>query len=280
MRKTLSKPLDDTPSSSLYDESIQQNCHTEVAALAYQNLPATIQQALLTQKRLVVVANNPSITTQSLKQTLQPTDIVVLFNDFIHADFFANHSRAKSLPKLLFFRQIGDSQLHFGLPPRSNNLAAITQMSQQAVVGLLFSNISYQFPSLADDPSPEDDPISEARVLEIPCALRRLFASTEHCRVLSEQHPVVADYPSFANIHSSAPTSGFLMYRLLLAARKPLLHRQIASQPLTAHKPLEILMFGFNDEDKTAHFWEGHNWDFERQELISPPAGVEVIRHY
>ena len=41
--------------------------------------------------------NNPSIDTASLETLLQPTDMLVLFNDFIHADFFAYHPLAKDL---------------------------------------------------------------------------------------------------------------------------------------------------------------------------------------
>ena len=44
--------------------------------------------------------------------------------------------------------------------------------------------------------------------------------------------------------------------------------------------PLSIVMLGFNDEDRTAHFWEGHNWAFERQELATPFDSVEIIRQY
>jgi len=254
--------------------------NADISMLAYESLPATIQKALLSQNRLVIIANNPSITIETLEQTLQPTDILVLFNDFIHADFFATHILAKTLPKLLFFRQIGDSRLHFGLPPRSNNLIAIEQMAQQATLGVFVSNISYQFPTPADDPKPNDDPISEERVLNIANDLKVIFNNAEHCRVLSEQHPVVADYPSFADIHSSAPTSGFLLYRLLLAARKSVQRLQSINNPQKRIAPLEILLLGFNDDDKTAHFWEGHNWAFERQELAAPPIGVEVIRQY
>ncbi|MGM8885772.1 hypothetical protein ACS8FD_07500 [Psychrobacter sp. 1U2] len=254
--------------------------NTDISVLAYKSLPATIQKALLSQNRLVIIANNPSITIETLEQTLQPTDIVVLFNDFIHADFFATHALAKTLPKLLFFRQIGDSRLHFGLPPRSNNLIAIEQMAQHAALGIFLSNISYQFPTPTDDPKPNDDPISEDRVLSIAHDLKVIFDSSEHCRVLSEQHPVVADYPSFADIHSSAPTSGFLMYRLLLAARQPVQCLQRTNNPQKRTAPVEILLLGFNDDDKTAHFWEGHNWAFERQELAAPPIGVEIIRQY
>jgi hypothetical protein len=39
-------------------------------------------------------------------------------------------------------------------------------------------------------------------------------------------------------------------------------------------------MIGFNDNDKTAHFWQGHNWEFERHEMSSPPPEVEIIRQY
>lgn len=252
----------------------------DISALAYESLPATIQKALLSQNRVVIVANNPSITIETLEQILKPTDILVLFNDFIHADFFATYIRAKTLPKLLFFRQIGDSRLHFGLPPRSNNLIAIEQMAQYAALGILLSNINYQFPTPADDPEPNDDPICEERVLNIANDLKTIFESEEYCRVLSEQHPVVADYPSFADIHSSAPTSGFLIYRLLLAARKSVQRLQRINNPEKTIPPLEILLLGFNNDDKTAHFWEGHNWAFERQELATPPIGVKVIRQH
>lgn len=246
----------------------------DTSAAAFNTLPIIIQHALLQQQRIVLIANNPSIDTASLEALLQPTDILVLFNDFIHADFFANNPIARNLPKLLFFRKIGDSALHFGLPPRSNNLTAILAMVKQAPLGILFGNTDYQFPLPADDPNPNDDPITASRVLEIPKMLKDLLHSDEHCRVLSEQHSVVADYPIFTNIHSSSPTSGFLLYRLLLAARLEVQQRQ------DVETSLSIVMLGFNNEDKTAHFWEGHNWAFERKELATPFDGVEIIHQY
>ncbi len=244
------------------------------SAMAFETLPLTIQAPLLQSKRIILIANNPSIDTANLASLLQPTDILVLFNDFIHADFFANHPIAKDLPKLLFFRQIGDSLLHFGLPPRSNNLTAILDMAKQAPLGILYGNTAYQFPLPADDPRPKDDPITPERILDIPEMLSHLLHSEDYSRVLSELHSVVADYPIFDDIHSSAPTSGFLLYRLLLAARLHVQQRQ------SAETPLAIVMLGFNDDDKTAHFWEGHNWAFERQELATPPSKVEIIRQY
>lgn len=108
----------------------------------------------------------------------------------------------------------------------------------------------------------------------IPDALQQLLQDNEYCRVLCEHHPVVADYPHFTDIHSSAPSSGFLLYRLLLAARTHVQH-------LTADAAaLEMVMLGFNNDERTQYFWSGHNWVFERQELATAPAGVQVIRQY
>lgn len=243
-------------------------------AAAFANLPTNIQTALAQKNRIVFIANNPSITTEQLEDLLQPDDVLILFNHFIHADFFANHELISTLPKLLFFRQIGDSNLHFGLPPRSNNVAVMKRMAKAAPLGLLLSNCSYQFPTPEDDPSPNDDPITDGRILIIPSAVKTLLQSDGHHGVLSERHPVVEDYPAFQDIHSSAPSSGFLLYRLLLAART---HLQDMQQ---TELPLRLLMLGFNDNDKTAHFWQGHNWEFERQEMSAPPPEVEVIRQY
>lgn len=243
-------------------------------AAAFINLPTNIQTALKQKNRIVFIANNPSISTEQLEDLLQPDDVLVLFNDFIHADFFANHALVSTLPKLLFFRQIGDSKLHFGLPPRSNNVSVMKRMAKAAPLGLLLSNRSYQFPSPEDDPSPNDDPVTAERTLTIPPVIQALLQSDLHHSVLSEHHPVVADYPSFKDIHTSAPSSGFLLYRLLLVARAHL--QDIQETEL----PLQLLMLGFNDNDKTAHFWQGHNWEFERQEMSSPPPEVEVIRQY
>lgn len=245
-----------------------------LAKTAFDSLPSVIQQALFYQKRIVCMANNPSITSDSLDKLLQTTDILVLFNDFIYADYFITNPLARQLPKLLFFRQNGDSLLHFGLPPRSNNVLAIDEMAKLAPLGLLFSNQCYQFPTPSDDPKPADDPITASRTLIIPPSLTQLLHSSKHCRVLSEWHPVVADYPNFTAIHSSAPSSGFLLYRLLLAAR------QHVQQLQTSVAPLQIMMLGFNDEDKTGYFWSGHNWAFERQEMANAPADVQLSRQY
>lgn len=247
---------------------------TSKEAAAFASLPTNIQTALVQKSRIVFIANNPSITTEQLEDLLQPDDVLILFNHFIHADFFANHELISTLPKLLFFRQIGDSNLHFGLPPRSNNVAVMKRMAKSAPLGLLLSNCSYQFPTPEDDPSPNDDPITDDRILIIPPAVKALLQNDGHHGVLSERHPVVEDYPAFENIHSSAPSSGFLLYRLLLAART---HLQDMQQ---TELPLRLLMLGFNDNDKTAHFWQGHNWEFERQEMSAPPPQVEVIRQY
>ncbi|TXD98431.1 hypothetical protein ES754_05825 [Psychrobacter frigidicola] len=244
------------------------------AAAAFASLPTVIQEALTQKKRIVCIANNPSVDTTSLDALLQPTDMLVLFNHFIHADYFANHPLISKLPKLLFFRQIGDSNLHFGLPPRNNNVTAINEMSKQAPLGILLSNQPYQFPRPSEDASAHHDPVTASRVLALPDTLNDLLHDDNHCRVLSEHHPVVGDYPHFADIHSSAPSSGFLLYRLLLAARVHVQHLQESAMPL------QVLMIGFNDEDKTAHFWPGHNWTFERQEMAKAPYGVQIIRQY
>ena len=258
----------------MLDQPLSNISSSHLAAEAFAALPPIMQARLIQSQRVILIANNPSIDTASLETLLQPTDMLVLFNDFIHADFFAYHPLAKYLPKLLFFRQIGDSKLHFGLPPRSNNVTAMFDMTKQAPLGILFGNTAYQFPMPCDDPNPADDPITANRVLEIPEPLEKLLRSDEYCAVLSEQHKVVADYPIFTDIHSSAPTSGFLLYRLLLSAR---LHIQ---QKQKAETLLSIVMLGFNNDDKTANFWEGHNWAFERQALATPPTGVEIIRQY
>ncbi len=243
-------------------------------ASAFMSLPTNIQTALKQNNRIVFIANNPSVSTAQLEDLLQPDDVLVLFNHFIHAEFFAHHPLVSTLPKLLFFRQIGDSKLHFGLPPRSNNVPVIKRMAKSAPLGLLLSNQAYQFPTLEDDPSPDDDPIIDDRILVMPTAVQALFESAQYYSVLTEHHPVVADYPAFKDIHSSAPSSGFLLYRLLLAARAHL--QDIQKTAL----PLRLLMLGFNDNDKTAHFWQGHNWEFERREMSTPPPEVEIIRQY
>lgn len=248
--------------------------HLSKEAAAFQSLPLNIQSALQQNKRIVFIANNPSVSTSKLEQLLRAEDVLVLFNHFIHADFFANHPEVSQLPKLLFFRQIGDSKLHFGLPPRSNNVAVMKRMAKAAPLGILLSNQPYQFPSPSDDPSPDDDLLNDERRLTIPPVVKTMLQDEAHYSVLSERHPVVADYPCFADIHSSAPSSGFLLYRLLLAART---HVQLMQE---APLPLQLLLIGFNDNDKTAHFWPGHNWQFERQEMSSPPPEVEIIRQY
>ena len=269
----------DTPSvlalsTRLFERAIAPNsnlAYDSESANAFASLPSIIQKALLQQKRIICIANNPSIKLSTLEDLLQPTDILVLFNHFIHAEFFITHPLARALPKLLFFRQIGDSPIHFGMPPRSNHVSIINTMHQYAPLGLLFSNIRYQFAQPHADLSL---PEHMAQPTIIPDALRHLLQVNEHCRVLWEHHPVVADYPYFTDIHSSAPSSGFLLYRLLLAARAHVQH-------LTADTAaLEMVMLGFNNEDKTQHFWSGHNWAFERQALATAPAGVQIIRQY
>lgn len=244
------------------------------AKTAFDSLPPVIQTALMQRQRMVCIANNPSIDTSNLDALLEPTDLLVLFNHFIHAEYFATHPVISQLPKLLFFRQIGDSNLHFGLPPRSNNVSSIYEMSKRAPLGILLSNQPYQFPHPNNDLTAHDDPVTTNRTLTIPDALVDLLHDNNQCGVLSEHHPVVADYPHFSDIHSSASSSGFLLYRLLLAAR---IHVQRLQNSAL---PLKMVMIGFNDETKTEHFWSGHNWTFERQEMAKAPAGVQIIRQY
>lgn len=264
--RACTSPAHNLMSQSNHSASIDQG------KAVFTGLPTRIQQALGQSQRIVLIANNPSITTETLDALLHPDDLLVLFNHFIHADYFATSPKASSLAKLLFFRQIGDSMLHFGLPPRHNNLPSIIKMANQAPTGFLFSNIAYQYPRLQDDPSPDDDPIDEQVLLEVPDSLRLLLDNPAHSRVLSEDHAVVADYPYFADIHSSAPSSGFLLYRVMLALRHYMQHSQ--------ERSLELVLIGFNHDDKTNHFWAGHNWAFERQALTPPPNGVRVIQQY
>ena len=237
---------------------------------AYLTLPQHIRKALLDNCRVVFIANNPSISTSDLDQTLQKGDIVVLFNHFIQAEYFAHSPLAAKLIKLLFFRQIGDSRLHFGLPPRHNNLSVIEQMIRDNKIGLLFGNNGYHFPTLADDPSPDDDPIDETVTLDLSNSLTEAIKSAYYTNILSDNHPVVADYPIYDHIHSSAPSSEFLMYRLILAI-KTYLHQQHGHQ-------LQLALLGFNDDKKTDYFWHGHNWAFERQEMTDLPEGVIRIK--
>ena len=237
-----------------------------VSQLAFDSLPTVIQQTLPHVRRVVLIANNPSITQAYLSRFLRPDDMLVLFNHFIHADFFSQHPAACHLPKLLFFRKIGDAPLHFGLPPRANNLPQIATMAATAPLGILFGNAVYAYPSMRDDPSPDDDPVTETRVLMVDTALQARFNDREHSRSLSEHHPVVADYPYFHDIHSSAASSGFLLYRLLLAVRE-----------YERDTPLALALLGFNHDDNTPHFWQGHNWQFEREEMGRAPEGVNVV---
>lgn len=239
---------------------------SSLAHAAFDSLPTVIQKALPNARRVVMIANNPSISTDDLSDFLRADDVLVLFNHFIHADFFSSDTIASQLPKLLFFRQIGDSVLHFGLPPRANNVPQIIEMAARAPLGIVFGNTMYQYPAPSDDPNPQDDPVTPARTLDIPAPLKAMFASAKHSRALSEHHPVVADYPYFTDIHSSAASSGFLIYRLLLALRT-----------YQRETPLELTLLGFNHDAKTPHFWQGHNWQFEREEMGRAPDGVRVV---
>ena len=65
----------------LYNNNYDQ---PDTSAAAFNTLPIIIQQALLQQQRIVLIANNSSINIASLEALLQPTDMLVLFNDFIH----------------------------------------------------------------------------------------------------------------------------------------------------------------------------------------------------
>ncbi|GAF56731.1 hypothetical protein JCM18901_2478 [Psychrobacter sp. JCM 18901] len=62
------------------------------AKSALLTLPVVIQTALEQAKRVVLIANNPAVTTTQLEMLIQPDDVLVLFNHFIHADFFCQPS--------------------------------------------------------------------------------------------------------------------------------------------------------------------------------------------
>ena len=94
----------------MLDQPLSNISSSHLAAEAFAALPPIMQARLIQSQRVILIANNPSIDTAILKTLLQPTDMLVLFNDFIHADFFAYHPLAKDLPKLLFFRQIGETR--------------------------------------------------------------------------------------------------------------------------------------------------------------------------
>lgn len=106
---SLERPPILAPSIRQFERPTQPNVnpayHSESAS-AYANLPPIIQKALLQQKRLIFIANNPSIKLSTLEGLLQPTDILVLLNHFIHADFFITNPLARTLPKLLFFAKL------------------------------------------------------------------------------------------------------------------------------------------------------------------------------
>lgn len=258
------------PLSNTLSSNKQSYCYDTLLQDSYLTLPRHIREALLNNSRVIFIANNPSITTSDLDQTLRKGDIVVLFNHFIQAEYFAHSPLATQLIKLLFFRQIGDSRLHFGLPPRHNNVSVIEQMLKDNKLGLLFGNDGYHFPTLADDPSPDDDPIDDTVTLDLSNSLSEAIKNADYTSILSDTHPVVADYPIYEDIHSSAPSSGFLMYRLMLAI-KTYLHQQHGHQ-------LQLALLGFNDDKKTDYFWHGHNWAFERQEMTDLPEGVTRIK--
>ncbi|WP_201579673.1 hypothetical protein [Psychrobacter sp. Pi2-52] len=60
------------------------------AQSAFLILPVVIQTALEQAKRVVLIANNPAVTTAQLEMLLQPDDVLVLFNHFIHAESVSN----------------------------------------------------------------------------------------------------------------------------------------------------------------------------------------------
>lgn len=244
---------------------------------AYHALPPIIQTQLSTRQRVILIANNPSIRTEVMDEILQPSDLVVLFNNPFHTEYFATAPLASTLPKMLFFRQVGDSVLHFGLPPKPNKALDIAKMADTAPLGFLFANIAYQYPTRDDDLYPDPIHLCQADSQTLPALLKERFVDEYYTRIIPEQHDVVADYPYFSDIHSSASSSGFFIYRLMLAVQHHL--NLLASTP-SQKTVFEIIMLGFNHDQQTPYFWHGHNWQFERQELATPKAGVKVITQY
>ena len=69
-------------------------------ATPYDTLPPVIQNALLSRRRIILIANNPSISQAKLEALLQPTDMLVLFNDFVH---FVNQMLGRQKFTIYFF---------------------------------------------------------------------------------------------------------------------------------------------------------------------------------
>lgn len=79
-------------SISLSENSEYISNDISTARSAFLTLPVVIQTALEQAKRVVLIANNPAVTTTQLEMLLQPDDVLVLFNHFIHDDFFCQPS--------------------------------------------------------------------------------------------------------------------------------------------------------------------------------------------
>lgn len=208
-------------------------------------IPKTIRHQLGSSiKRVVLIANNPAISIHLIHRVIKGQDLLVFFNNTQHLPLFAKLPN----PHLYFFRSIFNNGLHWGLPPHPNNIPALEKLARNQQLAVAYSS----YPP---------------NIKEFPQNLKAVFVNPDRTSLILEKNPAWFDYVYKKEIAYSAPSSGFMLYRLFL---------QIRQTACLMENSFQIVLLGYNDSAGST-FWEGHNWEFERIEIQNSPRYVKII---
>ena len=216
-----------------------------VCIAAPRGLPKAVVDDLgRTIARVVLVSNHEDrASLQALLTTIGPLDLLVQFN-------FCAHNAAIALlncQKLFVFRAHGGSGTNFGYRPDALAFQGTTFAPQRGQVSLLFVD---NLPSTARAPA---------------CFQGAARNPAAWAYVDLSDRPFNT-YP-LPDCDYAGPSSGFVTLQLLLDARQRLSQQ---GQP-----GFEIVLWGFKDAPGY-HFWEGHNWRFERRFLREHAAELKI----
>lgn len=201
-------------------------------------------------KRVVLIANNPAITEDLLSSVIEPSDLLVFFNN---ASLIPSCIDRKN-PLLVVFRAAGDSGNHWGLPPNPSKVSDLNAIAEEGLLSVMYSK------NLPD-------------ISALPPKLQSVFLNPEASSLFPEKHTAWTDYPVNPENPYAGPSSGFALYRIFLYSM-----RTGSFAETTEQKPpmFNIALLGFNNTP-TSNLLKCHNWDFERSDIEKPSADVKLI---
>ncbi len=200
-------------------------------------------------RRVVLVANNKGIGAAVPAQWIDQATLLVFFNCPVRLAIFNEYDN----PRLFCFR--GNGRNHWGLPPNKNRVDEMEKLIHRSLVTM----VCWRYLPTAID--------------ELPPGVQGMIADKKRFSLISRDHDAWRDYPNTFSVKERChrvPSTGFAFYRVFLR----LLLQQ--TRPENNHVPFEIVTLGFNHVIG-GHFWDGHDWAFERSELQTTPAGVHHV---